>query len=742
MKLTQVILFVLTPVAIFMLLARTAKAAASIPVIYETDMCLDVDDVGALAVLHGLQNEGKVNILAVCFNEVHPSGAAAIDAINTWYGRGDIPVGVYKSRLSNPDRSRYLEALTTFPHDLDNERAASALDTYRQVLADQPDRSVTIISVGFLNNLYDLLKDPEGYALVEKKVKLLVAMGGLNDDGFNFVRHGLMDQTQYVIENWPGTLVTTHVGGSMITGQTLTATTPVNNPVRRAYELHRGPNTGRSSWDQVSVLYAVYGTQWFNETWAGGGSLRNRYTWTFKKGYRGYAAPNDDSQVKDEIERLMILAPYRAASVETSMEPQGTRPRVIVMTDGEVDDRSSMIRFLLYTCDVDVRAIIETNSMFQRHGHSDKKWIEAQLAAYEELYPNLIKHHPGYPTADELRARSFVGDEDFDHLKGTRETRWEQIPGGPVEFDPAGWPDTPGSDTIVRILLQDDPAPIHLQAWGGGNTASRAFYKLKRDHPADYERAISKVVMYNIWYQDDAGNYIETHHPKVTMIYCGHFAGTWNYRSQPDTHDFITRHVKNGHGPLGALYPQTYVSEGDSPAFFYVIANGLRNHEHPGFGGWGGRFKKVEGFERVYIDAEDEGGKKYQFARWIDAVNRDFQARMDWCVKDFKEANHPPVVKLAHARDLKVRPGESVSLSAKGTTDPDGDEVVFHWWQYCEAGSYDGSIEIRDAGKQDASFTVPRNVDTGETIHVICEVTDTGTPPLTRYQRVIVEVKP
>jgi hypothetical protein len=277
------------------------------------------------------------------------------------------------------------------------------------------------------------------------------------------------------------------------------------------------------------------------------------------------------------------------------------------MTDGEIDDHSSMIRFLLYTCDVEVKAIIETNSMFQLNGHSDKSWYEDQLAAYEAVYPNLIKHHPGYPTADELRAISFVGDENYEHLKGTRETRWEQIPGGPVEFDPAGWPDTPGSDAIVRILLEDDPAPIHLQAWGGGNTASRAFYKLKRDHPADYERALSKVVMYNIWYQDDAGNYIETHHPLVTMVHCAAFAGTWNYDSQPNTHDFITQHVKNGHGPLGALYPQTYVSEGDSPAFFYVVDNGLRNHEHPGFGGWGGRFKKVDGFERVYIDAGGRG---------------------------------------------------------------------------------------------------------------------------------------
>jgi hypothetical protein len=83
-----------------------------------------------------------------------------------------------------------------------------------------------------------------------------------------------------------------------------------------------------------------------------------------------------------------------------------------------------------------------------------------------------------------------------------------------------------------------------------------------------------------------------------------------------------------------------------------------------------------------------------------------------------------------------------VSLSAKGTTDPDGDALTYRWWQYQEAGTYDGSVEIGDAGKQEASLKVPSDASRGETIHVICEVTDTGTPPLTRYQRVIVSVAP
>jgi purine nucleosidase len=329
MKVTSIVFAIIT---LFVSLAysagepesKTAVAAHSsgsmgIPVIYETDMTLDVDDVGALAVLHGLQTESKVHLLGVFYNEVHPLGPSVIDAINTYYRRGNIPIGIYMNYgndFQDPDPSDYFSHERYFdvdnmPHDPFDNIVGCAIAVYKHILQNQADNSVVIISVGFLNNLYDLLQDPEGYALVKEKVKLLVAMGGLNNDGFNFSRHGLVDQTQYVFENWPSTLVTTDVGGKMITGETLTATTPINSPVRRAYELEwkQGPNVGRSSWDQVAVLYAVYGAQYYDEKWEGGGSLRNGYTWKLAKGHRGYAAPKEDKQIEDAIERLMTLSP-------------------------------------------------------------------------------------------------------------------------------------------------------------------------------------------------------------------------------------------------------------------------------------------------------------------------------------------------------------------------------------------------------------------------------------------------
>jgi hypothetical protein len=126
--------------------------------------------------------------------------------------------------------------------------------------------------------------------------------------------------------------------------------------------------------------------------------------------------------------------------------------------------------------------------------------------------------------------------------------------------------------------------------------------------------------------------------------------------------------------------------------------------------------------------------------RWFDAIQNDFAARADWCVKPYDQANHPPVVKLAHALYLKVRPGDRVSLSAKGTTDPDADPLTCRWWQYEQVDTYGGKVEIENARRQEAVLTVPKDAGEGKTIHIICEVTDDGTPPLTRYQRIIASI--
>jgi len=443
-----------------------------------------------------------------------------------------------------------------------------------------------------------------------------------------------------------------------------------------------------------------------------------------------------------KISFLLICIVLLSAMTGLNAQNKSKKPRVVLMTDGEIDDHSSMIRFLLYTCDVEVCAIIETNSIFQREGHSKEDWYEKQLEAYAKIYPNLIKHNPNYLTIDKLREISCIGDEDHDHLRGLIKKRWELKPGAKITFKPDNWKDTPGSEKIVQVLLEKNPDPVHIQAWGGGNTAARAFYKLKTEYPGDYQRAVSKVVMYNIWYQDGTGDYIEKNHPKVTMIYCGSFAGTWNYNSQKNTYDFIKNEVKHNHGPLGALYPQDYVSEGDSPAFLYSIANGLRNHEDPAYGGWGGRFTKTEDFSNVYIDALDDGDDRKSIRRWIDDANRDFQARMDYCVSPkYEDANHPPVALLKSGKNIKIKSGKKVTLDASKSYDPDGNKIVFSWWQYIEAGTFNGTVKINNQGKAKMNFVAPE-VRESQSIHIILKVSDNGNPSLCAYQRVIITVVP
>ncbi len=250
-------------------------------IIFETNMCLAIDDVGALAIIHALQNRGEAELLAVCLNEVHPSGVAAIDAINTWYGRGNIPVGVYRGVFPDPDKSAYLDELAKFPHDLDDKNAPSALDVYKKVLAKQPDKSVTIISVGFMNNLDVLLKnDP---ILVARKVKELVIMGAYKGDDHNLGFHNTAKAAQNILENWPSPLVFHHLGGDVLTGKGLKETS-AKNPVREAYYKYSDSKfVDLASHDQMTVLYGVRGAcNYFSKTSSGTGSIPSGFKWDMK----------------------------------------------------------------------------------------------------------------------------------------------------------------------------------------------------------------------------------------------------------------------------------------------------------------------------------------------------------------------------------------------------------------------------------------------------------------------------
>jgi hypothetical protein len=423
------------------------------------------------------------------------------------------------------------------------------------------------------------------------------------------------------------------------------------------------------------------------------------------------------------------------------------KPRVIVTTDGEVDDRSTMIRFLLYSCDFDVAGIVQVNSKYQKNGHSDKKWIEAQLDAYEQVLPNLRKHNPDYPDANQLRRVVRLGNENIKDLF--------VAPPGMETMN------TAGAQLIIDTLLDNDPRPVHVLSWGGANTTASALWKLKTEYPKEkFNYAVSRIRIYCIWYQDGGGGWIQTNIPGAYINEAYRWNKTWDYqsitnapRNRPSAnppeiqaymnYPWLSENVTNNHGPLGAMYPQKYVSEGDTPSFLNLINNGLEADLDYTLGGWGGRSAYDDpAFPNHITDKSltDDGDPNKMYWRWIPAAQNDFAARMDWCVAtNFKDANHPPVAKVKGSLKRDMKSGEIVKLEATAT-DPDGNKLNYKWWQYADADSAAATVTIANSDSSDkASFVVPN--EPGKQIHLILEVTDNGMPPLVDYQRIICNIK-
>jgi inosine-uridine nucleoside N-ribohydrolase len=250
-------------------------------------MALDVDDVGALALLHALVDRGEARLLAIGISESarHDNGvwaAPMADVINTYFGRPDIPIGVFRGpHQKTEDTGRYAEKTAkAFPHDLRSGKdAPEAWKLYRQVLAGRPDRSVTMISVGFLTNLDGLLRSGpdqasplDGKELVRRKVKEWACMGGrypasVDDGEFNLATYP--EETAYVLAHWPTPAMFSgfEIGARVKTGARLIREhAPASSPVSRAYlEYTGGPD--RESWDQTAALYAVRGLDHDGQTY-------------------------------------------------------------------------------------------------------------------------------------------------------------------------------------------------------------------------------------------------------------------------------------------------------------------------------------------------------------------------------------------------------------------------------------------------------------------------------------------
>ena len=468
----------------------------------------------------------------------------------------------------------------------------------------------------------------------------------------------------------------------------------------------------------------------------------------------------------------------------THVDDFSGKPRVVVISDigNEPDDQMSFVRLLMYSNEFDIEAMIATTSTWQK-AKTHPETMRELIDAYAEVRPNLMLHAKGWPEAADLRSRVFAGQTGYGMAAvGTGRS-------------------SDGAQAIARAVERDDPRPLWICIWGGAGTLAQALLDLQANHlSGDLRKLIAKLRVYSVSDQDDAGPVIRREYPDLFYIVSpstptsGEYAAaTWTgisgdryYRNGEGadfttvTNEWLDTNIRSK-GPLGKKYPRfMFIMEGDTPSFLGLIDNGLNAWRRPDWGGWGGRYVYRQpygethsiwtqgGDEFARIDSRDTvtgvDGKEHvsdqaTIWRWREAFQNDFAARMTWTVADFGHANHNPVAMVngqggTTPLEINVAVGQSITLDASRSSDPDGQKIDFHWFQYGEAGLADGNLAAltltaadtaRVTIRADAAcrpLWLPVIPCKGDGVaHVILAVTDEGSPKLTSYRRVILHVR-
>ena len=330
------------------LLCAFAEVAQAAPVklIFDTDMGNDVDDMMALSMIHSLQSRGACELLAVTLTKDHPQAAAFVDAVNTFYGRGDIPIGVVRGGAAKePGKFNKLadeknaDGSYRYPHDLlSGDDAPEAIGLIRKLLAAEADGSVVIAQVGFFTNLARLLDSKpdehsplSGRELVAKKVKLLSIMAGAFqtiDWNTRYQEYNVkldVPAAEKLAREWPTEMVWSgfEIGvAAAYPHQSIERDFEYvkHHPLKEAYILYSPPPHDRPTWDPTAVLYAVYPDRnYFNVSPPGTVTVDDDAATVFRPAKKNepakhrYLAMNAEqtARVREAIVQLCVEPPKR-----------------------------------------------------------------------------------------------------------------------------------------------------------------------------------------------------------------------------------------------------------------------------------------------------------------------------------------------------------------------------------------------------------------------------------------------
>lgn len=504
---------------------------------------------------------------------------------------------------------------------------------------------------------------------------------------------------------------------------------------------------------------------------------------------------------------LVVLLSVACESGNNIIIEKIPKSRVIVLTDmlNEPDDSQTMVRLLMYANEMDIEGLIAVSLCHQYLGKKDvlsvlkagkiisvdtvvqerngvhPQEIIKRINAYGKVLENLKEHESGWPSEAYLLSKVGSG------------------PAGYGMSDVGVGKTTSGSKLIEEAILKEDVRPLYICINAGANTLAQTLVDLQTKlSPEKLGEAIKRIRVYDDAGQDDAGAWIANTFPdlhyqrsqkQVFNFMNNDGPAVWDVADYPGKgqHLWAKRNVQMNHGPLGELYPNRMkwrrpdlyntLEGGGTSTWIGHVNRGLCVPEEITWGGWGGRFtdQKVKNVLAdqlkwadlvetedeykpffMYTETSDEWtdpNKKITYDdkgtpiyRWRQAYQNDFEARMDWCLNPFENANHNPVAAFGDDTSdgivfYTVKAGEEITLDATKSTDPDGDELLLRWFVYPEVGSYKGPIDFKTAENAKTTLVVPKEAQ-AQSFHVILEVRDTDSNvPLYDYKRIVFQVE-